>query len=145
MRPLVLGSALFASAIVAVNLAPSAGRAAPTGPLHEGCWIVIDPDDDPTFDNAQEVLCVDASGRAAIRESSYYGEGVKGCNVVTIRAQDGKFVVDVDYKRCTNDAPSHTLTCDKAAASGAFPCMQLMAAESGAGLPVKLAPLPAGQ
>jgi hypothetical protein len=145
MQRLALSSLVLAAAIVAPPTMPIAANAAWAGPLHAGCWVVVDPGDEGNLDNAQEVLCVDKSGHGAIRESSYYGDGVKGCDVVSIGSQGGKLVVDVDYKRCTNNAPSHRLICDAAAASGAFPCVQNMANESGEGLPVKLAPLPAGR
>src|SRR5262249_51472622 len=138
MVSLIVVSLLFAFIIAA------APAAAESGPLHAGCWVVVDPNDDATLGNAYEVLCVEASGGASIRESGIYGEGVKGCNVVTISSQGGKLVIDVDYKHCTNDAPSHKLMCDAPTASGSYPCVQVMAS-SGGGMPVKLAPLPAGQ
>lgn len=113
-------------------------------PLHAGCWAVVDPEDPADLDHAQEILCVDAAGHGVIRESSFYGEGVKGCNIVTIDSKAGKLVINVNYRRCTNAAPSHTLTCAPPVASGTLACSQLMA-KSGEDLPVKLAPLPAGQ
>ena len=136
---LIAVSPLFA---VILTVTPAA---AASSPLHAGCWVVVAPDDAATLDNADEVLCVEASGHASIRESSIYGEGVKGCNVVTIRSQGGKLLIDIDYKRCTNDAPSHKLTCGAPAPSGAYPCVQVMAGGSSQGSPVKLAPLPPGQ
>jgi hypothetical protein len=143
MRQRSMVSLIVVFPIFAFIIAP-APAAAESGPLHAGCWVVVDPDEDATLDNAQEVLCVDASGGASIRESSIYGEGVKGCNVVTISAQGGKLLIDVDYKRCTNNAPSHKLTCSAPAQSSAYACVLVMAS-GGEGLPVKLAPLPAGQ
>jgi len=97
--------------LVAASTTPPAAAASPS--LHAGCWGVFDPNDEPTIDNAEEVLCVDKSGHASIRDSSFYGEGVKGCNVVTMRTQSDTLIIDVNYKRCTNDAPSHTMTCSE--------------------------------
>jgi len=141
MRLSVLAPIIFAATSSLTSIPTQAA------PLHAGCWVVVDPDDPVDIDHAQEVLCVDAAGHGFIRESSDYGEGVKGCNVVTIDAKAGKLVINVDYGRCTNDAPSHTLTRDAPADSGTLACSQLMASEKNgeAGLPVKLAPLPAGQ
>jgi hypothetical protein len=134
------------SPILAAVLPPAPAAAASPSLLHAGCWGVFDPADELTVDHADEVLCVDESGHASIRESSMFGEGVKGCNVVTIRSQGDMLVIGINYKRCTNNSPSHTLTCGSPSPKGIYSCTEVMADSTDKeGLPAKLAPLPAGQ
>jgi hypothetical protein len=82
MRQCSIVSLIAVSLLFAFTFAVVPAAAA-SATLHAGCWAIVDPDEDATLVNAQEVLCVDASGGASIRESSFYGEGVKSCNVVT--------------------------------------------------------------
>jgi hypothetical protein len=149
MPGIFLAFVIFVSPIVAAVLLPASAAAASPGPLHPGCWGLFGPDEEVAVNNADEVLCVDQSGRASIRESSMYGEGVKGCNVVTIRSQGNRVVIDINYRRCANNAPSHTLTCGSPSARGIYSCTLIFPEsthkEDKEGMPVKLAPLPAGQ
>jgi hypothetical protein len=39
------------------------------------------------------------------------GTGVKGCNKVTVKSRGGGLLLNVDYSKCTNNAPSHTISC----------------------------------
>jgi hypothetical protein len=146
MPRIFLAFLIFFSPILGALLTPAPGAAASPSLLHAGCWGVLDPGEKVTVDNAQEVLCVDESGRASIRESWMFGEGVKGCNVVTIRSQGDMIVIDINYRRCTNNSPSHTLTCDSPPTKGVYRCKFVFAEGADKeGSSVELAPLPAGQ
>jgi hypothetical protein len=146
MPRIFLAFLIFVSPILAAVLPHAPAAAASPSPLHAGCWGVLDPGDEVTVNNAEEVLCVDESGRAWIRESSMFGEGVKGCNVVTIRSQGDMIIIDINYRRCTNNSPSHTLTCGSPSAKGVYRCRYVFAESTDKeGTPYELAPLPAGQ
>jgi hypothetical protein len=136
---------LVSPILAAVSSAGPAGAASPNLP-RDGCWGVFGEDEQLTVSHADEVLCVDKSGRASIRESTIFGDGVKGCNVVMMYIQGDKLVIDINYNRCTNNSPSHTLRCGAPSGSGVYTCTELFADTSDKkGLPAKLAPLPAGQ
>lgn len=119
-----------------------ASYAASSSPMAPGCYVIVDPKDEPNLDNAQEVLCLDASGHAVVRESSSFGEGIKGCNVVTMTSQRDEFTVDIDYRKCTNNSPSHKLVCRAKTSSGVFACIDKAGSRKEDETLVKLAPLP---
>jgi hypothetical protein len=127
---------------LAGGLAPA--KAVSNGLQPGSCWGTFDEDaKELNAGNATEILCVDKLGHASIREADIYGTGIEGCNVVTLQQQGDKLRVDINYKHCKVEAPSHTMTCNAPSADGVYDCKDLVddpTADKN-GSPAKLAPV----
>ena len=40
-----------------------------------------------------------------------FGTGIQGCNTVSVDHKNGGMTLIIDYSKCTNNSPSHTITC----------------------------------
>lgn len=79
---------------------------------HAECWGSSWRDEAPApTDKPDEIICMSSATEGIVRESFMFGTGVEGCNKVTA-THDGEAVTfAVDYSKCTNDSPSHTVAC----------------------------------
>lgn len=105
MRINTFALAMLALAVFAMTFSSAASAA-------ETCWSVFWKDEAPAAtDNADEVICMSSDTDGVVRESSIFGTGVEGCNKVTAKREGEAVTFVVDYSKCTNDSPSHTMGC----------------------------------
>jgi hypothetical protein len=84
----------------------------------EACWLhfaflLKEPAATDGRDDADELICIYSATEGYVLESpgGTLGTGVKGCNKVTVKSGGGRLLLNVDYSECTNNAPSHTISC----------------------------------
>ncbi len=79
--------------------------------LAEGgtCWLVYYVSSGPP-DSADEVICLTSPTEGYIRETSIFGDA-NGCNRVTVNRSGEAMDFIVDYSKCDNNAPSHSISC----------------------------------
>ena len=79
--------------------------------LAEGatCWLVYYVSSGPP-DSADEVICLTSPTEGYIRETSIFGD-VQGCNRVTVNRSGEAMDFIVDYSKCENNAPNHSISC----------------------------------
>jgi hypothetical protein len=94
------------------------------------CWLVywISTGENPG-DMPDEIICLTSQTTGQVRESSIFGSGVKGCNRVTVGRKGGGMTLTVDYSKCSNNSPSHTISCP-APSGSRLKCQWTMADKS---------------
>lgn len=75
------------------------------------CWLVFYVSSGEAADTADEVICLTSQTEGYVRESHIFGSGVQGCNRVAVNGGGGEMVFTVDYSQCTNNSPSHSISC----------------------------------
>ena len=104
MKTLVSG---FLCSVLALGIyraaAPTTAMAADT------CWLVFYVSSGPP-DTPDEILCLTSPTEGYVRESSIFG-AVQDCNRVTVNRSGEAMDFIVDYSKCDNNAPSHSISC----------------------------------
>ena len=77
----------------------------------ETCWLVFYVSSGEPGDTPDEIICLTSETEGYVRETSIFGSGAIGCNRVTFdRIRDAMNFI-VDYSKCTNNSPSHSIFC----------------------------------
>ncbi len=76
----------------------------------ESCWRVYYVSSGPP-DSPDEIICLTSQTEGYVRETTIFGSGAIGCNRVTVNRSGGAMDFIVDYSKCTNDSPSHSISC----------------------------------
>jgi hypothetical protein len=77
----------------------------------ETCWQVFYVSTGESGETADEVICLTSQTEGYVRETSIFGSGAIGCNRVTVNRSGGAMDFVVDYSQCTNNSPSHSISC----------------------------------
>ncbi len=77
----------------------------------ETCWQVFYVSTGASGETADEIICLTSATEGYVRESHIFGSGVQGCNRVTVKRNGGAMDLVVDYSQCTNNSPSHSISC----------------------------------
>jgi len=80
-----------------------------TATAAETCWLVFYVSSGSP-DSADEVICLASPTEGYVRETSIFGD-VQGCNRVTVNRSGEAMDFIVDYSKCENNAPSHSISC----------------------------------
>ncbi len=81
-----------------------------TATAAEACWLVFYVSSGPS-DTPDEVICLTSQTEGYVRETTIFGTGAIGCNRVTVNRSGGAMDFIVDYSKCTNNSPSHSISC----------------------------------
>jgi hypothetical protein len=96
----------FACSLLGTGLCLAAG---PSVAQAQTCWLVYYVSSGPP-DSADEVICLSSPTEGYVRETSIYGD-VQDCNRVTVNRSGEAMDFIVDYSKCGNNAPSHSISC----------------------------------
>lgn len=77
----------------------------------ETCWRVFYLSTGASGETPDEIICLTSPTEGYVRESHIFGSGVQGCNRVTVNRSGGAMDFVVDYSQCTNNSPSHSISC----------------------------------
>jgi len=75
----------------------------------ETCWLVFYVSTGGPGDTPDEIICLTSQTEGYVRETT--GTGAIGCNRVTVNRIRGAMDFIVDYSNCTNNSPSHSISC----------------------------------
>ena len=81
----------------------------PAAAQAETCWRVFYVN--TSGDTPDEIICLTSATEGYVRETTIFGSGIEGCNKVTVNRSGGAMEFVVDYSKCTNNAPSHAISC----------------------------------
>jgi hypothetical protein len=76
----------------------------------ETCWLVFYVSSDGPGDTPDEIICLTSQTEGYVRETSIFGSGVIDRNRVTVNRSGGAMDFIVDYSKCTNNSPSHSIS-----------------------------------
>jgi len=77
----------------------------------ETCWLVFYVSTGGPGDTSDEIICLTSQTEGYVRETTIFGTGAIGCNRVTVNRSGGAMDFIVDYSKCTNNSPSHSISC----------------------------------
>lgn len=96
----------FACSLLGMGLCLAAG---PSVAQAQTCWLVYYVSSGAP-DSADEVICLSSPTEGYVRETSIFGD-VRDCNRVTVNRSGEAIDFIVDYSKCGNNAPSHSISC----------------------------------
>jgi hypothetical protein len=102
----ILRASIYSFLGIGVCLVLSHG---PTMAQAQTCWQVFYVSSGPP-DSPDEVICLSSATEGYIRETTIFGD-VQGCNRVTVNRNGGAMDFIVDYSKCNNNAPNHSISC----------------------------------
>jgi hypothetical protein len=82
-----------------------------TASAQETCWRVFYVSSGGPGDIPDEIICLTSETEGYVRETSIFGSGAIGCNRVTVDHVRSAMNFIVDYSKCTNNSPSHSIFC----------------------------------
>lgn len=100
----------YVCSVLGLTLCLIAGQGIATARA-ETCWHVFYVSTGASGETPDEVICLTSATEGYVRESNIFGSGVQGCNRVTVNQSGGAMEFNVDYSQCTNNSPSHSISC----------------------------------